>query len=143
LLSLNIPKLPFVTTSNISNDGKHMVDNCVEIWLENGIVNVLYLDHAEVTVEIKKQMHEIYMQITGGKKYPFLFASAGSIWFTKEAREYASEIDPQQPFLAVAMFAPTLGYRLIAEFYGKFSKPSTPYRVFKEMDEAVAWLKTF
>jgi hypothetical protein len=124
-------------------NGKHIAGNCVEIWLEDNIVHVLYLDHAEITVAIQQQMHEIYMQITGGKKHLFLFSAEGSIWFAKEAREYASEIELKQPFLAVAMFAPTLGYRLIAEFYGKFNKPSTPYKVFKEIEEAMSWLKSF
>lgn len=132
-----------MTEFNISGSDKYVVGNCVEIRLDDGIIHVLYLDHAEITVEIKKEMHEIYMHITGGKKHPFVFGAAGSIWFTKEAREYASEIEPKQPFLAVAMFAPTLGYRLMAEFYGKFNKPIAPYRVFKDMEEAINWLKSF
>ena len=132
-----------MTKFNSSGDGKYIAGNCVEIWLNDSIVHVLYLDHAEITVEIKKEMHEIYMHITDGRKHPFLFSAAGSIWFTKEARDYASEIELQQPFLAVAMFAPTLGYRLIAEFYGKFNKPIAPYMVFKELEEAIKWLKTF
>jgi hypothetical protein len=48
-----------------------------------------------------------------------------------------------QPFSAVAMFAPTLGYRLIAEFYGRLYKPAAPYEVFKEKEAAIKWLKTF
>lgn len=132
-----------MTQFNTSAAGKYIAGSAVEIWLDDGIVHVLYLDHAEVTVEIKKEMHQIYMHITGGKKYPFLFGAIGSIWFTKEARHYAAEIEPQQPFSAVAMFAPTLGYRLIAEFYGKFNKPVAPYRVFKDMEEAMAWLRSF
>ena len=132
-----------MTNFKRTGNGKFIAGNCVEIWMDDGIVHVLYLDHAEVTVEIKKEMHEIYLHITGGKKMPFIFSSAGAIWFTRDARDFAVAIEPKQPFLAVAMFAPTLGYRLIAEFYGRFSKPSTPYRVFKEMDEALKWLKTF
>jgi hypothetical protein len=115
----------------------------VEIWLENGIVHVLYLDHAEISAKIKREMHEVFLFITKGEKYPFLFAANGSLWYTKEARDYAIEIETNQPYLAVAMFAPTLGYRLIAEFYGKFSKPATPYKVFKDKDEAIKWLKSF
>lgn len=131
-----------MTEFNTTGSGKYVAGNCVEIWLEDGIVHVRYLEHAEVTVGIKKEMHEIFLHVTGGKKHPFLFGAIGSIWFTKGARDFASEIEPKQPFLAVAMFAPTLGYRLMAEFYGKFNKPIAPYRVFKDMDEAVKWLKS-
>lgn len=122
---------------------KHVAGNCVEIWLNDDIIHVLYLDHAEITVETKKEMHQIYLKVAQEKKYPFLFSAAGSIWFTREAREFASQIEPLQPFLAVAMFAPTLGYRLMAEFYAKFNKPAIPYKVFKEKEEAIHWLKSF
>jgi hypothetical protein len=132
-----------VEPNNPSGAEKFRAGNCVEIWISDGIVNVLYLDHAEITKEIKHEMHLIFVEITKGKKYPFLFSSAGSLWYTKEGREYANKIEPRQPFLAVAMFAPTLGYRLIAEFYGRFYKPLTPYEVFREKEEAVRWLKTF
>jgi hypothetical protein len=132
-----------VTQTKHSGEDKLIVGDCVEIWISEGIVNVVYLDHAEITKEVKQEMHLAFLKITGGKKYPFLFSAAGSLWYTKAGREYANEIEPQQPFLAVAMFAPTLGYRLIAEFYGKFYKPLTPYEVFKDKEEAIKWLKTF
>jgi len=126
-----------------SDDGKFVAGNCVEIWMSEGIVHVLYLDGAEITQEIKHEMHLIFLRITAEKKYPFLFSAEGSLWYTKEARDYASQIEPKQPFLAVAMFAPTLGYRLIAEFYGRFYKPLSPYEVFREKEEAMEWLNTF
>jgi hypothetical protein len=126
-----------------SANGKYLAGNCVEVWLENGIVHVLYLDHAEISAEIKGEMHELFLFITKGEKHPFLFSSTGSLWYTKAARDYASEIESRQPYLAVAMYAPTLGYRLIAEFYGKFSKPLTPYKVFREREDAIKWLKGF
>lgn len=132
-----------MTQFNVSAAGKFIAGNAVEIWLDDGIVHVLYLDHAEITIDIKKEMHRIYLHITGGKKHPFLFGAIGSIWFTKDARDFAGEIEPKQPFLAVAMHAPTLGYRLMAEFYGKFNNPIAPYRVFKDMEEALAWLRSF
>lgn len=132
-----------MTEFNISSDGKYIAGNCVEIWLEEGIIYVQYLNHAEITVEINKKMHEIYIHLAEGKKYPFLFSATGSIWFSKEAREFASRIESKQPFLAVAVFAPSLGYRLMAEFYAKFHKPVTPYKIFKDTEEALSWLRTF
>jgi hypothetical protein len=132
-----------VTQKAYPNEEKFVVGNCVEIWISEGIVNVLYLDHAEITKEIKQEMHLIFLRITDGQKYPFLFSAAGSLWYTKAGRDYASEIEYKQPFLAVAMYAPTLGYRLIAEFYGRFYKPAVPYEVFKNKEEAIKWLRTF
>ncbi|TND07792.1 MAG: hypothetical protein FD123_2943 [Bacteroidetes bacterium] len=88
-------------------------------------------------------MHEVFLRITGGEKHPFLFESEGSLWYTREGREFASHIEHKQPFLAVAMVAESLAFRLIADFYGRFYKPKMPYKVFKTREEALDWLKTF
>lgn len=120
-----------------------LVRDRVEIWLEDGIVNVLYLDGAEITPEIKQEMHLVFLQITGGRNHPFIFESAGALWYSKEGREYAREIESQQPYLAVAMIAPSLGFRLLADFYARLYKPEKPYKVFKTRDEAVIWLRMF
>lgn len=107
------------------------------------MVLVSYADGAEVGVELKKEMHLTFLKITAGQKMPFLFTNKGSFWYAKDAREYARKIEPQQPFTAVAYWAPTLGIRLLAEFYGKFYKPEIPYKVFGTEAEALAWLEQY
>lgn len=120
-----------------------LVRERVEVWLEDGIVHVLYLDGAEITPEIKHEMHLVFLEITGGKKHPFIFESAGSLWYSREGREYARQLESKQPYLAVAMIAPNLGFRLLADFYGRLYKPEAPYKVFKTRQEAVLWLQMF
>ena len=120
-----------------------IIRDCVEISLAAGIVNVLYRDHAEIDAAIKHEMHLAFLEITGGKRHPFIFESEGVLWYTREGREYAREIEHLQPFLAVAMVAPGLGFRLLADFYARLYKPIVPYQVFKSRDEAVQWLKSF
>ncbi len=123
--------------------GKIVVRGCVEIWQRDGVIHVLYRSHAEIDAEIKHEMHLVFLEITGGKKHPFMFLSEGALWYTREGREYARRIEPKQPFLAVAVVSPSLGYRLLADFYAKLYKPEVPYKVFKEEEEAKVWLKTF
>jgi hypothetical protein len=122
---------------------KIIVRDCVEIWLDEGIINVVYRDQAEIDAGIKHEMHLVFLEITGGKKHPFIFRSEGALWYTREGREYARRIEPKQPFLAVAVVAPSLGYRLLADFYARLYKPEVPYKVFKDGDEATTWLRTF
>lgn len=126
-----------------SGNKRIVVRERVEIWIEDGIVNVLYLDGAEITPEIKQEMHLVFLEITGGKNHPFIFESAGALWYTKEGREYARDIEHKQPYLAVAMIAPGLGFRLLADFYARLYKPEKPYKVFKTRDEALLWLNMF
>ena len=122
---------------------KIVIPDCVEIYIQNDIVYVEYVDGAEVGRELKKQMHEAYLRITGGRKMRFLFTNKGAFWIAKDARDYARKVESKQPFIAVAYWAPNLGIRLMAEFYGKFYKPEIPYRVFSTEEEALAWLDQF
>lgn len=123
--------------------GKIEIPGCVEISIHDSVVYVVYEDGAEVGRELKKEMHAAYLEITGGRKMPFLFANKGAFWIAKDAREYARKIEPKQPFTAVAYWAPTLGVKLMAEFYRKFYKPEVPYQVFSTKAEALEWLKQY
>lgn len=125
------------------DDRKLVVADCVELFIRNGIVHVVYADGAEITLAIKKEMHRANLRITNGAKMPFLITNNGAFWISKEARDYARRIEPKQPFLAVAYFAPTLGIRLMADFYGKFYKPEVPYKVFSSESDALEWLKEY
>lgn len=120
-----------------------VVANCVELSIRKGIVHVVYLDGADIGLEIKREMHHAFLEITNGKKMPFLYTNKGSFWISKDAREYARKIETRQPFVAVAYVAPSLAIRLMADFYGKFYKPEVPYKVFGNEDDALEWLKEF
>ncbi len=122
---------------------KIVIPNCVEISIRDGIVYVVYDDGAEVGRELKKDMHAAFLKITGGRKMPFLFTNKGAYWIAKDAREFARKIEPKQPFKAVAYWAPTLGIRLMADFYGKFYKPEIPYKVFSTESASLEWLKQY
>ncbi len=128
---------------SIPHNEKIVIPSCVEISNRNGVIYVEYVDGADVGRELKVEMHHAYLKITGGAKMPFLFTNKGAYWITKDARDYARKIEPKQPFKAIAYWAPTLGIRLMAEFYGKFYKPEIPYKVFGTEEEALAWLKQY
>lgn len=135
--------LHFVKQGETEDSPAMVVANCVELFIRDGIVFVIYRDGADIGMEIKREMHQAFLEITGGMKMPFLYTNRGSFWISKDAREYARKIEPQQPFLAVAYVAPNLAIRLMADFYGKFYKPEVPYKVFGNEDDALEWLKTY
>lgn len=127
----------------ITDNEKIVIPGCVEISVRDQVVYVVYEDGAEVGIELKREMHEAFLQITGGEKMSFLFMNKGSFWIAKDAREYARKIEAEQPFKAVAYSAPNLAVRIMAEFYGKFYKPESPYKVFTTEHEALRWLQQF
>lgn len=126
-----------------AHDHKVVIAECVEIFIRNGIVHVVYSDGAEIGLEAQRETHEAIQKITGGLRMPFLFSHLGSFWISKDAREYARKTEALQPYLAIACLASNLGIRLMAEFYSKFYKPAIPYKVFGKEDDALSWLETY
>jgi hypothetical protein len=120
-----------------------LIPDCVEIVKQGNTVFVTYLDGAEISVEKKAEMHEAFLKITGEEKHFFVFESAGSLWYSKEAREYSRSIEHKQPYRAVAMVAPQLGFRLLSEFYARIYKPEVPYLVVKTVQDAEKWFSEF
>lgn len=109
----------------------------------DGIVHVTFSSHITLDVPLQLRMLELYKQLTGDKKLPFIFSAYEGVIVTKEARDNAIILEDEAPVSAVAIIADNLAYRIIANFYLKVNKPKNPYRVFKKLDEAVEWLGTF
>lgn len=109
----------------------------------NEIVHVKYLQDQVIDVAEKKQEHQANLDITDGKKMPFLISFESYVTITKEAKEYSIKIEAEQPFLAVAIIVDNLAYQLMADFYFKFYKPKIAYKVFKSEPKAVEWLVNY
>ncbi len=109
----------------------------------DGIVHVLYHKNVTLDVELQMQMLQLFKDLAGNVKHPFVFSALEGVVVTKEARDNAILIEEESPISAAAVIADNLAYRLIANFYLKINKPKCPYKVFHKMDEAVLWLKQF
>lgn len=106
----------------------------------DGIVHITYLEGKVIDTAEKKEELAANLAITGGKKSLFLLSFESYVTITKEAKEYSIEIEPQQPFLAIAIIVDNLAYQLMADFYFKFYKPKVAYKVFKSEERAREWL---
>lgn len=110
---------------------------------EDGILHVHFKEGVEVNVELQGRMYDIYNEICGEVKKPFLFTGEDFISVTKEARDNAIVMEALFPGLASAVVAPSIAYKLMANFYLLVNKPKTPYKVFNHKEEAIEWLRTF
>lgn len=106
-----------------------------------GIVHVKYLEGNLIDVKEKIEEKKALIELTKGEKYPVLFSFESYVTITKEAKEYSILVEPEQPFLAVAILVENLAYQLLADFYFKFYKPKVAYKVFKTESRAIEWLK--
>jgi hypothetical protein len=58
----------------------------------------------------------------------------------KEARDYIYKMNKRLNVPPIAIVAGTFNESLVANFYQKFYKPQTPYKIFKKENEACDWL---
>lgn len=117
------------------------IDEAVLGMREDGILQVFLKDNMELDAELQLRWIEIYHELTGGVKVPFIFQGGIGSTVTREARDKAIEFEDRIPRLASAVVVTNTAHALIANFFLKFNKPSVPYRVFKDFDKAIEWLK--
>lgn len=112
--------------------------------LDCGVVRQVYKKDAVVEGEHIYENVRAFRKITNDLRLPFLFTPEENVTITKEAREFGSADETKSPVKAVAIMAPNMAYRLLADFYMRFHKPRLPYKVFtKNEDDAIAWLLQF
>ena len=87
-------------------------------------------------IEEKRALHEI----TKGEKHLVLIFFESYVTITKEAKQYSILVEPEQPFIAVAIRVENWAYHLMADFYFNFYKPTIDYKVFKSQVKAIEWL---
>lgn len=107
----------------------------------DGIVHVFYKEYTELDVKLLLEMLDVYIQLCDNKPYPFILEAEEYITITKEARGNAISLEDKSPLAISAILVKNLGHKLITDFYLKFDKPKRPYKVFKDFQEGIDWLK--
>jgi hypothetical protein len=110
---------------------------------EDGIVHVNYKQNVEIDVDLLKRLSELFVEICGNTKRPFLFTAMDSVSITAEARRDSIKMESVFPAIVIALVASSLAHKLIANFYVKVNHPLKTYKIFDDTYEAIEWLKTF
>ncbi|TNF50232.1 MAG: hypothetical protein EP305_00910 [Bacteroidetes bacterium] len=113
----------------------------VDIYLyDDGYIHVHFKDNTVIDVQLQDELLNIYLELTEGKLYRFLFTGGEFVSITKEARYHANEIEDISPLGASAIVLSNLAHKIIADFYYRINKPKRPYKVFWSKEKAVKWL---
>ncbi len=129
--------------SNSNNSVKTVeIDEAIITLRSDGIVSVHFKERIEIGVELQTRMFGIYQDICEGKKRPFLISANEYCSVTEEAKEFAIEMESEYPGTCTAVVAHNLAYQIIANFYLKVKKPKSPFRVFRNKESALKWLKS-
>lgn len=119
------------------------IDEAIIEERADGLMHVHIKQGTEITPELQGRLYDIYNEMCGNTHKPFLFTADEFVTITKEARDNAIIMEAMFPGSASAIVAPSVAYKLVANFYLLVNKPKTPYRVFNDEDAAIAWLKNY
>jgi hypothetical protein len=115
-----------------------------ELWLEeDGIVRVVWVPGAEVTLEDAQECMAAYLKINRGKRYPMLVDTKSMKSLARGARTYFASEEAARVASAVALIVATPVSRVLGNFYLGVSNPHLPTRLFSDEGEALAWLKEY
>lgn len=114
------------------------------LWLgEDGIVRIIHVPGAEVTLEDAKETMAVYLKIYQGKKRPLLVDTKTMKSLARGARHYFAGEEAAAVASAVAIIVGTPVSRVSGNFYLGLSNPHLPTRLFSSEDEALEWLKGY
>ena len=107
---------------------------------QDDIIHVCFKPNTEITVDLQKELVEMYLKMTDGKKGYFVFEGGEFVSITREARANAILIEEQTPVICSAVVVRNLAQKIIADFYYMVDKPKNPYKVFHQFEKAIEWL---
>jgi hypothetical protein len=115
-----------------------------KLWLgEDGIVRIIHVPGAEVTLEDVKETMAAYLKIYKGKKRPLFVDTKTMKSLAREARKYYAGDEAANVASAAAIIVGTPVSRVLGNFYLGLSNPHLPSRLFSSEDEALKWLKGY
>ncbi len=108
----------------------------------DGIVHVYYNENVVLDVNLQVKMLHLFSTFTNNEKAYFIFEADEGFVVTKEARENANKLEENTPVKASAIIVKNLASRIVANFFIKVVKPTINYKLFTNVNDAVAWLKS-
>jgi hypothetical protein len=114
------------------------------LWLgDDGIVRIIWIPGADVTLEDAKETMASYLKINKGKRLPLFVDTKTMKSLAREARRYYASEEAARVASAVAIIVGTPVSRVLGNFYLGLSNPHLPTRLFSSEDEALKWLKEY
>ncbi len=114
------------------------------LWLgEDGIVRLIWVPGAEVTMADARESMAAYLTINQGRQRPMLVDTSTMKSLAREARHYYASEEAASLATAVALIVGTPVSRVLGNFYLGLSNPQLPTRLFVSEAEAVEWLKGY
>ena len=111
--------------------------------LDNNILHTDTVAKVEIDVAICEEIHQVALEVTGGKAYPNLFTFTKYVIPDADSRNFM--LLPKRLALscADAFVIRSLPQKIIGNFYLRINKPPIPTKIFSTEGEAIEWLLQF
>lgn len=109
---------------------------------DDGILQIVYADK----LLSKSEVESVFLAQRENSPWevsPILAMGQSFSNLDSEAREFLSSEKVLKHCSALAIIANSLGEKMAANFFIKFSKPLKPTKFFSTVEEAVEWLKQY
>ena len=114
------------------------------LWLgDDGIVRIIWIPGAEVTLEDAQETMAAYLKLNMGKRRPLLVDTKTMKSLARGARQYYASEEAAKVASAVALIIGTPVSRVLGNFYLGVSHPKLPTRLFSSEHDALEWLKGY
>lgn len=109
---------------------------------KNLILHIRMKEGAEMNLENTKDHYELIKEITYNTRHRVLVDS--SLFFTVDssAFKYSTKEEFTSKRIAVAHYNPCLANRLLLHYFKGTYSPPMPFKIFKNKEEALKWLKS-
>ena len=106
----------------------------------NSIIELKVFENIDIEFADAKQMREMLLKLSEGKKYAILLDGSETFNVSKEARELIAGKEYSLDRIASALYVKSLANKLIGNFFIKVNKPGSPTKIFSTYESAFAWL---
>ncbi|MDD2920127.1 hypothetical protein [Rhodoferax sp.] len=115
-----------------------------KLWLgDDGIVRIIHVHGAQVTLEDAKETMAAYLKLYKGKRRPLFIDTKTMKSMSRETRQYYAGEEAAKVASVAAIIVGTPVSRVLGNFYIGISNPHLPSRLFTSEDDALEWLKGY
>jgi hypothetical protein len=105
----------------------------------DGYVHVYVKDHTTITPAVQDRILEVYDSITQIPR-GLIFEAGEFVSLSREAQSEVQKLRKYTPTRASAIIVKDLSQRIIIDYFLRNAPPKNPFKVVRDMNEALNWL---
>ena len=125
-------------------NSKKIVTRTLEMFIDvEGILRQRILEGVDMELADVKESHLAATNLAAGKRMLKLVDARVQFTISKEARVYGANNETPENNIARAVITESLANKIVINFFIKFYKPKSPFKMFSTENDALDWLRTF